>query len=69
MMQWSDDALELLEKIPDEVRPMAKQMMELYAEQQGIENITDDLMKDIRKSFESQYGDQKAPCPFNGAEG
>ena len=30
-MQWSDEALELLEKIPDEVRPMAKQMMELYA--------------------------------------
>ena len=66
-MQWSDDALELLEKIPDEVRPMAKQMMELYAEQQGIENITDDLMKDIRQSFESQYGDQKK-CPFDGSE-
>ena len=68
-MQWNDEALELLEKIPDEVRPMAKQMMELYAEQQGIESITDDLMKDIRKSFESQYGDQKASCPFNGEEG
>lgn len=66
-MQWSDDALELLEKIPDEVRPMAKQMMELYAEQQGIKNITDDLMKDIRQSFESQYGDQKK-CPFDGPE-
>lgn len=66
-MLWSDDALELLEKIPDEVRPMAKQMMELYAEQQGIENITDDLMKDIRKSFESQYGEQKK-CSFDGSE-
>ena len=62
-MQWSDEALELLGKIPDEVRPMAKQMMELYAEQQGIEQITDDLMKDIRQSFESQYGEQKK-CPF-----
>jgi len=66
-MLWSDEALELLEKIPDEIRPMAKQMMELYAKQQGIENITDDLMKDIRQSFESQYGDQKK-CPFDGAE-
>ena len=68
-MQWSDEALELLGKIPDDVRPMAKQMMELYAQQQGIENITDDLMKDIRKNFEMQYGDQKAPCPFKGSEG
>jgi len=31
-MLWSDEALELLQKIPDEVRPMAKQMMELDRE-------------------------------------
>lgn len=66
-MQWSDEALELLEKIPDEIRPMAKQMMELYASQQGIENITDGLMKDVRKGFESQYGEQKK-CPFKAEE-
>jgi len=67
-MQWSGDALELLEKIPDEIRPMAKQMMELYAREQGIGSITDDLMKDVRKSFEAQYGEQKK-CPFTSDEG
>jgi hypothetical protein len=67
MMQWSDEALELLEKIPDEVRPMAKQMMELYAKQQGIDTITDEIMKDVRASFESQYGEQKK-CPFTAEE-
>ncbi|MDX8403629.1 MAG: PCP reductase family protein [Mariprofundaceae bacterium] len=66
-MQWSDEALGLLEKIPDEIRPMAKQMMELYASQQGIDSITDDLMKDVRKSFESQYGEQQK-CPFKSDE-
>jgi hypothetical protein len=66
-MQWSAEALELLEKIPDEIRPMAKQMMELYAKQQGMECITDHVMKEVRKSFESQYGEQKK-CPFTAEE-
>ena len=62
-MHWSDDALSLLERIPDEIRPMAKQMMEQYAESQGIETISDEMMKDVRKSFEARYGEQ-ARCPF-----
>ncbi len=66
-MQWSNKALELLEKIPDEVRPMARQMMELYAREKGIEKITDDLMNEIRNSFESQYGEQKK-CPFDSSD-
>lgn len=66
-MQWSDEALDLLEKIPDEVRPMAKQMMELYAREKGIDSITDDIMKEVRASFESQYGERKK-CPFTGEE-
>ncbi len=63
---WSDEALELLTRIPDEVRPMAKQMMELYAGQQGLETITKDIMQDVRAGFESQYGAQPK-CPFTGA--
>ncbi|MFQ5582290.1 MAG: PCP reductase family protein [Mariprofundaceae bacterium] len=66
-LHWSEEALELLEKIPDEVRPMARQMMELYARQQGIDSITEELMKDVRANFESQYGEQKK-CPFTGEE-
>jgi hypothetical protein len=66
-MQWSNEARQLLEKIPAEIRPMAKQMMELYAGQQGIERITDELMRDVRASFESQYGEQKK-CPLTGEE-
>jgi len=62
-MHWSDDALSLLERIPDEIRPMARQMMEQYAASQGIETISEELMKDVRKNFETRYGEQER-CPF-----
>jgi len=62
-LHWSQEALELLKKIPEQVRPMAQQMMELYAGQQGLKEITKDLMQDVRTSFESPYGEQQH-CPF-----
>ncbi len=64
-LRWSEEALQLLDKIPDQVRPMAQQMMEMYVAQQGLEEITKDLMQNLRASFESQYGEQQK-CPFTG---
>ena len=62
-MHWTDDALQLLQRIPEHIQPMAKEMMELYARQEGIETISHELMQDVRKSFEARYGEQER-CPF-----
>jgi len=47
---------------------MAKQMMEIYAAQQGLEQITSNIMQDVRAQFESQYGAQQR-CPFTHEAG
>ncbi len=61
--KWNKDALERLEKIPDEIRPFARGMVEQYAEQEGIETITEELIVNLRRHFEKRYGEQQK-CPL-----
>lgn len=48
---WSDEAKITLDKIPEFVRPMAKEMIENYARDQGATEITAELMKQARAKF------------------
>ncbi|MEE9543885.1 MAG: PCP reductase family protein [Thermodesulfobacteriota bacterium] len=48
-MNWSAEALELLEKIPVFVRPMAKKKIEKKAEEAGLEEITPEFMQKLRE--------------------
>lgn len=48
-MEWTAEALVLLEKIPVFVRPMAKKKIEKKAEEEGIEEITPEFMEKARQ--------------------
>ena len=48
-MEWTAEALELLEKIPIFVRPMAKKKIETKAEEEGITEITPEFMQKVRE--------------------
>ena len=48
-MEWTAEALVLLEKIPVFVRPMAKKKIENMAEEEGIEAITPEFMEKARQ--------------------
>jgi hypothetical protein len=48
-MEWTAEALELLEKIPVFVRPMAKKKIEKQAEAEGLEEITPEFMQKVRE--------------------
>jgi len=48
-LQWNDEALASLKKIPAFVRPMVKKKIEKEAAARGLETITTELMNDIRK--------------------
>jgi hypothetical protein len=48
-MEWTAEALELLEKIPVFVRPMAKKKIETKAEAEGITEITPEFMQKARE--------------------
>ena len=51
-MAWTAGALERLERIPEFVRPMAKQGIEHYAEAQGHTLIDDAVMEEARSRFD-----------------
>ncbi len=48
---WTEDALARLERIPDFVRPMAKQGIEHYAKTNGHALIDDAVMEEARGRF------------------
>ncbi|MBE9531349.1 MAG: PCP reductase family protein [Proteobacteria bacterium] len=48
-MEWTDEALKLLEKIPVFVRPMAKKKIEKKAEEAGLTEITPEFMQKVRE--------------------
>lgn len=50
-VSWTEEALERLERIPDFVRPMAKQGIEHYAKSNGHALIDDALMEEARGRF------------------
>jgi DNA-directed RNA polymerase subunit RPC12/RpoP len=49
--QWTSDAVARLEKIPEQVRPMAKLGIELYARSHGIHRIDQKVLDEARQSF------------------
>jgi len=48
-MEWTAEALVLLEKIPVFVRPMAKKKIEKRAAEEGLEEITPEFMQKLRE--------------------
>jgi len=48
---WTDEALKVLEKIPFFARPIAKKLIEDYAEDKKVEEITPELMREARAKF------------------
>ncbi|MGA7306502.1 MAG: PCP reductase family protein [Rhodothermales bacterium] len=48
---WTDGALERLERIPSFVRPMVKRGIEDHAREQGIREINEEVMAEVRTTF------------------
>ena len=48
-LQWNDEALATLKKIPAFVRPMVKKKIEKGALARGLNTITTELMNEIRE--------------------
>lgn len=46
--RWTEDAEKAFEKVPPFVRDMARRMMEDYAEEKGVSEITPDILKEAR---------------------
>lgn len=50
-VSWTNEALERLERIPEFVRPMAKQGIEHYAKTNGHALVDDTVMEEARGKF------------------
>ncbi|RMH18114.1 MAG: hypothetical protein D6696_13915 [Acidobacteria bacterium] len=50
-MPWTREALDRLAKIPDFVRPMAKDSIEQFARQQGHDEVSEQVMDEARGLF------------------
>ncbi len=50
-LSWSSEAEENLEKVPVFARPMAKKMIEDFAKEKGLAEITPELMREARAKF------------------
>jgi len=48
---WTPEALEALERVPEFVREMAKEMIEQFAMDEGASQITPELIKRARAKF------------------
>ena len=48
---WSEEAEKALEKVPDFVRPMAKEMIEAFATDSGAKEVTAEIMTEARAKF------------------
>jgi hypothetical protein len=47
-LQWSDDALDRIERVPPFVRPMAKKAIERFARERGYTEITLSVMDEAK---------------------
>jgi len=50
-MSWSPEAKRRLERIPDFIRPTARQGIERIAAQRGYQRITEDIMDEVRSAL------------------
>jgi hypothetical protein len=50
-MPWTADALQRIERVPSFVRGVVTARMENYAREHGHEEITADLMQEVRRSL------------------
>ncbi len=50
-IQWTPDAQERLDKIPDFIRPMAKREIERLVKERGGTEITADMMEEAKEKF------------------
>jgi len=48
---WSDEAEEQLRRVPEFVREVARGMIEDFARDEGVKEITPELMKRARAKF------------------
>ncbi len=54
-IEWTQDALDRLERIPAFVRPMAKMGIESFAKENGHTEITAEVMDQARGNFPAQF--------------
>jgi hypothetical protein len=50
-VKWTQDAQKAFEKVPLFVREMARRMMEDYAEEKGVSEITPEILKEARAKY------------------
>jgi len=48
---WTDEAIADFKKVPEFVRDMAKQMIEQFARDQSVTEITPEILKKARAKF------------------
>lgn len=48
---WSDEALADFKRVPEFVRDMAKEMIEEFAKEQNVTQITPEILKKARAKF------------------
>lgn len=48
-LQWSAEATERLQRVPEFIRPMARKGIETYAREQGVAEITPNVMEAARE--------------------
>ncbi|MBF0292918.1 MAG: hypothetical protein HQK86_12260 [Nitrospinae bacterium] len=49
--RWTEDAEKAFERVPPFVREMARRMMEDYAIEKGISEITPEILKEARAKY------------------
>jgi len=50
-LKWTESAEKAFEKVPPFVREMARRMMEDYAEEKGVSEITPEILKEARAKY------------------
>lgn len=62
-MEWTQEALQALDRIPEHVRSMAKSSVEKAAQEQGLKQVDANVMQAIREKYfgfvEKEAGDKK----------
>jgi hypothetical protein len=50
-MHWTPEAQELFKKVPDFVKDWAKQRIEIYAQEKGRDEVTEDDVKEVYEKY------------------
>lgn len=50
-VKWTEDAEKAFERVPPFVREMARRMMEDYAKEKGVSEITPEILKEARAKY------------------